>query len=93
LACIWNAGFQKFSGKCGWQVQKWMSGARASSANVSEKPTFTVEPSGRLPSRSNRMTGEAAICAARNAASSAAASADSRMISEKPSPRAMKSRL
>ena len=35
-----------------------MSGASLSSAKASEKPTFTAEPSGRLPSRSNRMTSD-----------------------------------
>jgi len=65
-----------------------------SSANASEKPTFTAEPSGRLPSRSNRIASElAAIPAAPNAAASAAASCDSRINIDNPSPRSMKSRL
>ena len=50
-----------------------------------------AEPSGRLPSRSKRMVSEAAMPAARKAASSAAASCDSRISSDSPSPRLRKS--
>ena len=45
--------FQKFSGKCCWQVAKPVTGALASRANASEKPTLTAVPSGLLPARSN----------------------------------------
>src|SRR3989304_4959444 len=69
-------------------MQKWISGARLSAAKASEKPTFTGVPSGRLPSRSKCMTSDAAMPAARNAASSSCALCDSRMSKDRPSPRA-----
>src|SRR5262245_27165923 len=85
LACCWKAGFQKFSGKCCWEAAKPTCGACGSRAKASEKPSFTVEPSGRAPSRSKRIASETPILAARKSTASATALALSSIRSESPS--------
>ena len=68
-------------------------GDRESRANASEKPTVVAVPSGSIACRENGSAGDAPIPARAKSATSAAMSRLSRISMEKPSPRAIASRL